>query len=99
MTALLAGNERFAPRRKVSEVAQVARRSRAFGEQKVQSGSSANRFTFVGKNGHYRQPDLGNYWLRARVYRDGSGRFLIGGCARGRSANACLRCRARCGEL
>jgi hypothetical protein len=51
MTAVLAGNERFATRRKVSEAAQVAYRYRAFGEQTVQSGSSPNRFTFVGRNG------------------------------------------------
>ncbi len=75
MTAALARNERFATRRKVSEAAQAARRSRAFGEQTVESGSSPNRFTYVGKRGYYCQPDLGNYWLRARVYEDASNRY------------------------
>jgi hypothetical protein len=51
MTAAVAGSERYATRLKVSDAAQVAYRYRAFGEQKVQSGSSANRFTFVGRNG------------------------------------------------
>lgn len=54
----------------------MAYRYRAFGEQTVLSGSSPNRFTWVGRSGYYRQPDLGNYWLRARIYEDGIGRFL-----------------------
>ncbi len=49
---------------------------RAFGEQSVLSGSSANPFTWVGRLGYYRQGDTGNYWLRARVHQPGIGRFL-----------------------
>ncbi len=49
---------------------------RAFGEQSVVSGSSANPFTWVGRLGYYRQPDTDNYWLRARVHQPGIGRFL-----------------------
>ncbi|MCJ7750210.1 MAG: hypothetical protein MUQ65_03805, partial [Armatimonadetes bacterium] len=48
---------------------------RAFGEQTVLSGSSANRFTWVGKLGYYRQPDTSDYWVRARVYEPSIGRW------------------------
>jgi RHS repeat-associated protein len=49
---------------------------RAFGEQTVMSGSSVNRFTWVGRLGYYRQPDTGDYWVRARVYRPTIGRWM-----------------------
>ena len=49
---------------------------RAFGQQTVLSGSHANRMTWGGRRGYYRQPDPANYWLRARIYRDLAGRFL-----------------------
>ena len=41
---------------------------RAFGQQTnlIEEGIT-NRFTWVGKLGYYRQPDLSNYWLRARL--------------------------------
>ena len=49
---------------------------RAFGQQSVLSGSSANRFTWVGKLGYYRQPDVSDYWVRARVLKPTLGRWL-----------------------
>jgi len=51
---------------------------RAFGEETDLSGDDAvpNRFRWVGKLGYYWQPDLGNYWLRARVYDPQRGRFV-----------------------
>jgi len=49
---------------------------RAFGEQTVLSGSNPNRFTWVGRLGYYRQPDTGDYWIRARVYRPSIGRWV-----------------------
>jgi YD repeat-containing protein len=51
---------------------------RAFGQQTVLSGSSANRFTWVGKLGYYRQPDASDYWVRARIMKPGIGRWLTG---------------------
>ena len=49
---------------------------RAFGQQSVLSGSSANRFTWVGKLGYYRQADPDDYWVRARIASPISGRWL-----------------------
>jgi RHS repeat-associated protein len=49
---------------------------KAFGEQTVVSGSSPNRFTWVGKLGYYRQPDAADYWVRARIVKPTSGRWL-----------------------
>jgi RHS repeat-associated protein len=49
---------------------------KAFGEQTVVSGSSPNRFTWVGKLGYYRQPDAADYWVRARIMKPGPGRWL-----------------------
>jgi len=49
---------------------------RAFGEQTVLSGSNPNRFTWIGRLGYYRQPDTGDYWVRARVYRPQIGRWV-----------------------
>jgi RHS repeat-associated protein len=50
---------------------------RAFGEQTdvIEEGIS-NRFTWVGRLGYYREPDLDTYWLRARVYDPQRGRFV-----------------------
>jgi hypothetical protein len=48
---------------------------RAFGQQTVLSGSSANPFTWVGKLGYYRQPDASDYWVRARVMKPTLGRW------------------------
>jgi len=73
-----------------SQVEQVAYRYRAFGEQTLVSGSSPKRFTWVGRLGHYPyahsgrdgsrrpshcQPDSGDYWVWARVYRPHVGRW------------------------
>jgi len=44
-----------------SQVQQVAYRYRAFGEQTVVSGSSPNRFTWVGQAGYCRQADTADY--------------------------------------
>jgi RHS repeat-associated protein len=49
---------------------------RAFGQQTILSGSSANRYTWVGRLGYYRQPDSSDYWVRARVYRPQVGRWV-----------------------
>ena len=48
---------------------------RAFGQQTVLSGSSANRFTWVGKLGYYRQADASDYWVRARIMNSHVGRW------------------------
>ena len=48
----------------------------AFGQQSVLSGSSANRFTWVGKLGYYRQADADDLWIRARVFNPVKGRWL-----------------------
>ncbi|GAG41469.1 unnamed protein product, partial [marine sediment metagenome] len=47
-----------------------------FGEETVLSEGTANRFTWVGRLGYYRQPDLNTYWLRARIYDPQRGRFV-----------------------
>jgi RHS repeat-associated protein len=59
-----------------TQAAVVSYLYRAFGEQTILSGSSANRFGWVGKLGYYRQPDTADYWLRARVHRPQIGRFI-----------------------
>ncbi len=42
---------------------------RALGEQTdVIAEGISNRFTWVGRLGYYRQPDMVNYWLWARTY-------------------------------
>jgi len=58
----------------------------AFGQQTVLSGSHANRMTWGGRIGYYRQADTANYpprriclrhdWLRARIYSPAANRFL-----------------------
>jgi hypothetical protein len=54
----------------------VSYRYRAFGEQTVVSGSSPNRFGWVGRVGYYRQPDSDDYWVRARVCLPSTGRWI-----------------------
>jgi len=49
---------------------------RAFGQPNASSGSTVNPFRWGGRIGYYRQPDPANYGLRARIYRDLTGRFL-----------------------
>ena len=49
---------------------------RAFGEQSLLSGSSANRFTWVGRLGYYRAPDPGAYWVRARFVVPTVGKWM-----------------------
>jgi len=49
---------------------------RAFGQQTVLSGSSANPFTWVGQLGYYRQADANDYWVRQRMMKDLGGRWL-----------------------
>ena len=49
---------------------------RAFGQQTILSGSSANPFTWVGKLGYYRQSDAADFWVRARVVKPSLGRWL-----------------------
>ncbi len=49
---------------------------KAFGEQSVLSGSHNNPFTWVGRLGYWRQKDPSDYWLRARIYDQLTGRFL-----------------------
>jgi RHS repeat-associated protein len=48
---------------------------KAFGEQSVLAGSSANPFTWVGKLGCYWQSDSVDYWIRARVLEPVIGRW------------------------
>jgi len=49
---------------------------RAFGQQTVLSGSSLNRFTWIGRLGYYRQADPDDYWVRARIPHPRTGRWL-----------------------
>ena len=58
---------------------------RAFGQQTILSGSSANSFTWVGKLGYSWQWQTDDYWLRARVHQPSIGRFLSLDPLRGRS--------------
>ncbi len=62
-----------------SQVQQVHYRYRAFGEPTIFYDTeipTPNRFLWGGKLGYYHQPDLGNFWLRAREYDPLTGRFL-----------------------
>jgi RHS repeat-associated protein len=49
---------------------------RAFGERTVLSGTNPSRFNWLGRWGYYRQPDTGDYWVRANIQRPGLGRWL-----------------------
>src|SRR5262249_26012260 len=48
---------------------------KAFGAIAASSGATVNPFRFVGREGYYLDGDLGTYWLRARIYDPGTGRF------------------------
>jgi len=48
----------------------------AFGKVIASSGSTANPFKYVGRLGYYFDPDLGQYYLRARWYDPATGRFV-----------------------
>ncbi len=52
-----------------SEIVTDTRDFKAFGESNGSSGSTANRFWWIGRLGYYRQDDSSDYWARARVYR------------------------------
>jgi len=49
---------------------------RAFGLTNTSSGSTINRFWWVGNLGYYWQPDTQDYWVRARVYGPQMGRWV-----------------------
>ena len=49
---------------------------KAFGETNASSGTSPNRFWWLGQWGYYLQPDLGNVWVRANVEVPVNGRWL-----------------------
>jgi len=59
-----------------NEAVPVSYLYKAFGEQSVVSGAYTNPFTWVGRLGYYREPDVDTYWLRARVYDPQRGRFV-----------------------
>jgi RHS repeat-associated protein len=62
--------------RDASQTQVQAYRYRAFGEQQIADQIAfANRFTWVGKLGYYYQPDLANYWMRARILNPVNARF------------------------
>ena len=48
----------------------------AYGAPRATSGATTNRFRFGGRWGYGWDPDLLNYWLRAREYDPGLARFL-----------------------
>jgi len=58
-----------------SQTAVISYRYRAFGEQTVVSGSSPNRFTWVGQAGYYWQGDTADYWVRHRLQDARAGRW------------------------
>jgi len=49
---------------------------RAFGLQTVLSGTSPNRFTWVGRLGYYREFGRDDYWVRARILSAKAGIWL-----------------------
>jgi RHS repeat-associated protein len=49
---------------------------KAFGDPTHLTGTSPNRFGWLGKLGYYHQPDSSDYWVRARVYRPTIGRWV-----------------------
>jgi len=59
-----------------SETVTDTREYRAFGETNTSSGSSWNRFWWVGRLGYYAHKDSDDYWVRARVYRPQMGRWV-----------------------
>ncbi|MBM3501079.1 MAG: RHS repeat-associated core domain-containing protein [Armatimonadetes bacterium] len=48
----------------------------AFGITRSVSGTTTNRFRYIGKLGYYLEPALGCYYLRRRYYVHWLGRFL-----------------------
>jgi RHS repeat-associated protein len=48
----------------------------SWGNILITTGSTGNPFKFVGRLGYYFTPDLVDYFVRARFYAAGSGRFL-----------------------
>ena len=48
----------------------------AFGKIVTSSGSTANPFKYVGRLGYYFDPELSQYYLRARWYDPATGRFV-----------------------
>jgi len=48
----------------------------AWGVELASTRSTTNPFGYVGKLGYYRQADLADYWVRARVMKPGIGRWL-----------------------
>lgn len=64
--------------RALTNSAQTATDSRdykAFGLTNGSSGSSANRFWWVGRLGYYSQPDTADYWVRANTVLPVPGRW------------------------
>jgi RHS repeat-associated protein len=59
-----------------SETATDRYRHRAFGLEQSQTGSSENPFTFVGREGYYRDEELALYLAGARYYDPAAGRWL-----------------------
>jgi RHS repeat-associated protein len=49
---------------------------KAFGSTNAGSGSSPNRFWWIGRLGYYAQPDTGDHWVRARVLASRNGRWI-----------------------
>jgi len=49
---------------------------RAFGQQIIISGSSNNRFGWIGKQGYYRGIDANDYWIKRRIQEPIKGRWL-----------------------
>jgi RHS repeat-associated protein len=49
---------------------------RAFGLEAARSGTTDNPFTYVGRHGYYKDPELELYLLGARYYDPALGRFL-----------------------
>jgi RHS repeat-associated protein len=49
---------------------------RAFGLEAARSGTTDNPFTYVGRQGYYKDPELELYLLGARYYDPALGRFL-----------------------
>jgi RHS repeat-associated protein len=59
-----------------SQATLIAYLYRAFGLQTILSGSHANRMSWNGRWGYYRQTDAEDYWVRARIMKPKPGRWL-----------------------
>ena len=62
----------------------------AFGKIIASSGSTANPFKYVGRLGYYFDPDLDQYYLRARWYDPATGRFVSHDAATANAYGYCL---------